>query len=51
MQVNLSSENGSRLPIRHSGARGNPGIIVTWIPFSNGMTDAVRHLDAGWNLS
>jgi hypothetical protein len=21
-------------------------IPVTWIPFSNGMTDAVRHLDA-----
>jgi hypothetical protein len=20
---------------------------ITWIPFSNGMTDAVRHLDAG----
>jgi hypothetical protein len=25
---------------RHSG------FTVTWIPFSNGMTDAVRHLDA-----
>jgi hypothetical protein len=24
-----------------------PILIVTWIPFSNGMTGAVRHLDAG----
>ena len=24
-----------------------PALIVTWIPFSNGMTDAVRHLEAG----
>ncbi len=33
---------GSRLLFdRHSR------LIVTWIPFSNGMTDAVRHLDAG----
>ena len=46
---------GVDFPIRHSCAepapdsiRGrNPGLIVTWIPFSNGMTDAVRHLDAG----
>jgi hypothetical protein len=30
---------------RHSG------FIVTWIPFSNGMTDAVRHLDAEGSLS
>ncbi len=40
---------------RHSGAelapywiRGrNPHPSSTWIPFFNGMTDAVRHLDAG----
>ena len=30
----------SRLPFRLSR------LIVTWIPFSNGMTDSVRHLDA-----
>ncbi|MGH7853253.1 MAG: hypothetical protein ACREP3_07410, partial [Candidatus Binatia bacterium] len=23
------------------------GVPLTWIPFSNRMTDAVRHLDAG----
>lgn len=44
-----------------SRAGGNPDSFVTpakpgsgaitCIPFSNGMTDAVRHLDAGWSLS
>ena len=28
-----------------------PGFTVTWIPFANGMTDAVRHLDSGGSLS
>jgi hypothetical protein len=30
----------------HSGVVVTP-VPLTWIPFSNGMTDAVRHLDAG----
>ena len=29
---------------------GSIPIPLTWIPFSNGMTDAVRHLDAGLSL-
>jgi hypothetical protein len=47
--LNLSTE--SRLLFRHSGGSRNPVRIVTWIPFFNGMTDAVRHLDAGGSLS
>ena len=47
----------SRLPFRLSrlivtpvktGVHPHP---LTWIPFSNGMTDAVRHLDARRSLS
>jgi len=30
---------------------GSISILLTWIPFSNGMTDAARHLDAGGSLS
>ena len=42
--------------VRHSGLIVTPvktGVHphpLTWIPFSNGMTDAVRHLDAGLSL-
>jgi hypothetical protein len=33
---------------RHPGENRGPSLFpLTWIPFSNGMTDAVRHLDAG----
>jgi len=33
---------------RHPGETGvNPNPSSTWIPFSSGMTDAVRHLGAG----
>ena len=31
---------------RHPGENRGPA-PMSWIPFSNGMTDAVRHLDAG----
>jgi len=50
--------------LRYSGTARNPSLILTpvktgvhppvpltWIPFFNGMTDAVRHLDAGRSLS
>jgi hypothetical protein len=38
--------------LRHPGENRGPfPSPLTWIPFSNGMTDAVRHLDAGGSLS
>ena len=32
--------------LRHTGAGRHPDPSSTWIPFFNGMTDAVRHLDS-----
>jgi hypothetical protein len=31
---------------RHTRESGYPGPSSPWIPFFNGMTDAVRHLDS-----
>jgi hypothetical protein len=31
---------------RHAGAGRHPDPSSTWIPFFNGMTDSVRHLDS-----
>jgi hypothetical protein len=32
--------------LRHAGAGRHPDPSSTWIPFFNGMTDSVRHLDS-----
>jgi hypothetical protein len=37
------------MKVRHSRARGNPAPSSAWIPFFNGMTVAVRQLDAGFH--
>jgi hypothetical protein len=33
--------------LRHTGAGRHPDPSSTWIPFFNGMTNSVRHLDSG----
>ena len=32
--------------LRYAGAGRHPDPSSTWIPFFNGMTDSVRHLDS-----
>ena len=32
--------------LRHTRESGYPDPSFTWIPFFNGMTDSVRHLDS-----
>ena len=32
--------------LRHAGAGRHPDPSSTWIPFFNGMTNSVRHLDS-----
>ena len=32
--------------LRHAGEGRHPDPSSTWIPFFNGMTDSVRHLDS-----
>jgi hypothetical protein len=41
-----TSSTTSAIRFRHSRGNGNPDPPSTWIPFSNGMTDDVRHLDS-----
>lgn len=38
--------NEKPLGLRHAGAGRHPDPSSTWIPFFNGMTDSVRHLDS-----